>query len=180
MLDILIPSGIELWDSGKNEFVYSKETTLHLEHSLLSLSKWESKWCVPFLSKEDKTYEQTLDYIKYMTVNKVDPMTYNFLTVDHIEQVNRYIELPMTASKFYDQKKGSANNKPVTAELIYYWMLSFHIPFECEKWHLNRLLALIRVCSRETTPPEKMSRQELINRNHKLNEARKRKFNTKG
>ena len=86
----------------------------------------------------------------------------------------------MTASKFYDQKTGSTNNKPITAELIYYWMLSFNIPFECEKWHLNRLLALIRVCGRETTPPKKMSRQELINRNHELNEARKRKFNTKG
>ena len=153
MLRITIPAA-ELWDESRQEFVSTKEQTLQLEHSLVSLSKWESKWCKPFLSKNDKTAEETLDYVKCMTITpNVDSNVYNFL-------------------------KGS--REIVTAELIYYWMIALNIPFECQKWHLNRLLSLVRVCNIKNAPPKKYSRRELASRNAALNAARRKQLNTTG
>ncbi|MGB4293547.1 MAG: hypothetical protein WBJ37_11785, partial [Bacteroidales bacterium] len=147
MLQITIPA-VELWDERKQEFVTTKEQTLQLEHSLVSISKWESKWCKPFLSKQEKTSEETLDYIKCMTITQnVDPEVYNYLTNKNIEEINNYINAPMTATYFSDEKTSKTSREQVTAELIYYWMIALNIPFECQKWHLNRLLTLIKVCS---------------------------------
>lgn len=147
MLQITIPSRDDLWDESKGEFVTSKEQKLVLEHSLVSLSKWESKWCKPFLSKQEKTTEETIDYIRCMTLTQnVDPEVYNFLTDDNIRDVNAYIEAPMTATWFSNSNTGKQNREQITAELVYYWMIALNIPFECQKWHLNRLLTLIRVC----------------------------------
>lgn len=180
MLRITIPS-VELWDEKKQEFIITKEQTLQLEHSLVSLSKWESKWCKPFLSRQDKTFEETLDYIKCMTITQnVDSEVYNYLTYDNIDQVNRYIEAPMTATYFSEDKNSKSSREQVTAELIYYWMIALNIPFECRKWHLNRLLTLIRVCNVKNQPPKKRSRNEIMSRNAALNAARRKKFNTKG
>ena len=167
MLQIMIPS-LEQWDEEKQEFVYTKGQTLQLEHSLVSLSKWESKWCKAFLSKRQKTFEETIDYVKCMTLTQ------------NVDPINKYIEAPMTATYFSEEKKGSGGGEQVTAELIYYWMIALNIPFECQKWHLNRLLTLIRVCSIKNKPPKRMSKRELMRRNSALNAARKKQFNTRG
>lgn len=180
MLRITIPQQ-EFWDERKNEFVYTKEQTLSLEHSLVSLSKWESKWCKAFLSKNNKTYEETVDYIKCMTLTQnVDPKVYDWLTVENIEQVNSYIEAPMTATYLSEDKRGSTSRETVTAELIYYWMISYNIPVDFQKWHLNRLLTLIRVCDRKNNPPKKMSQRELMARNRALNASRRKQHGTRG
>ena len=181
MLQITIPSRDDLWDESKGEFVTSKEQKLVLEHSLVSLSKWESKWCKPFLSKQEKTTEETIDYIRCMMLTQnVDPEVYNFLTDDNIRDVNAYIEAPMTATWFSNSNTGKQNREQITAELVYYWMIALNIPFECQKWHLNRLLTLIRVCEVKNSPPKKMSRRELLNRNAALNAARRKQLNSKG
>ena len=180
MLRITIPA-VEQWDETKQEFVYGKEQTLQLEHSLVSLSKWESKWCKAFLSKAEKTPEETLDYIRCMTLTQnVDPEVYNRLTPEHIESINQYIGAPMTATSFYDDKKAPGSREVVTAELIYYWMIALTIPFECQKWHLNRLLTLIRVCNIKNNPPKKMTRSEITRRNAALNASRRSQLNTRG
>ena len=180
MLQITIPA-VELWDERKQEFVITKEQTLQLEHSLVSISKWESKWCKPFLSKQEKTSEETLDYIKCMTITQnVDPEVYNYLTIGNINEINEYIEAPMTATYFSDEKTNKTSREQVTAELIYYWMIALNIPFECQNWHLNRLLTLIKVCSIKNQPPKKRSRKEIMSRNAALNAARRKQLNTKG
>lgn len=179
MIQITIPER-EYWDEVKEEFVYSKSQNLQLEHSLVSLSKWESKYCKPFLSRENKTYEETIYYVKCMTITQnVDPKVYDNLTDENMEEIKRYIESPMTATIINDDKKGGVREQP-TAELIYYWMIALNIPFECRKWHLNRLLTLIRVCSIKNQPPKKRSSREIMSRNAALNAARRKKYNTRG
>lgn len=180
MLQITIPA-IEKWDEGKQEFIHSKEQTLQLEHSLVSLSKWESKWCKPFLSKEELTEEQTIDYIRCMTLTQnVPPEAYHNITYDVIDVVREYIERPMTATCFLDETRKGGSREIVTAELIYYWMIALNIPFECQKWHLNRLLTLVRVCNIKNTPPKKMGKSALMSRNRALNAARRQQLNSKG
>lgn len=186
MLVITIPAAksVECFDESKQEFVIkpgTKEQTLQLEHSLVSLSKWESKWCRPFLSKPPSTLEEIIDYIKCMTITKnVDPEVYNHLTEENVNQIKEYINAPMTATTFCDEKKTKQNREIVTSELIYYWMISLQIPSDYEKWHINRLLTLIRVCNIKNQPPKKMSRSEIMRRNAALNAARKRQLNTNG
>ena len=180
MLRITIPA-VEQWDEEKQEFISTKEQTLSLEHSLVSLSKWESKWCKAFLTKQEKTFEETLDYIKCMTLTQnVDPEVYKYLTNRNIDEVNRYIEAPMTATYFSEDKTVKSSREQITAELIYYWMIALNIPFECQKWHLNRLLTLIKVCNIKNQPPKKRSRKEIMSRNAALNAARRKQLSTKG
>lgn len=175
----------ELWDDENEEFIpvpAQKGCTLQLEHSLISLSRWESKWCKPFLlDKDDKTEEETLDYIRCMTLNKnVDPGVYDRLTSAHIEQIRNYIYAPMTATTINERKTNKKNRKKVTSELIYYWMIANNIPFECEKWHLNRLITLIKVCNAENEQPKKTSRGDLVKQYAAINAANRRRFNSKG
>lgn len=180
MLQITIP-GAEYFDDAKQEFVYEKEQTLQLEHSLVSLSKWESKWKKAFLSGKDKSYEETLDYIKCMTITKnVNPSVYSRLTNENLEQINSYISDPMTATYFPKDETKKNSREVVTSELIYYWMIAMNVPPEYQKWHLNRLLSLIRVCEIKNAPPKKMGRKELMSRNAALNAARRKRLNTKG
>lgn len=180
MLQINIPAS-ELWDEGKQEFVYTEGQTLELEHSLVSLSKWESKWCKSFLSNEKKTDEETIDYIRCMTITQdVNPDVYAYLSKESIELINNYISAPMTATYISEVHNGAINREPITAELIYYWMIALNIPFECQHWHLNRLLTLIRVCNIKNQPPKKMNRRALMDRNAALNAARRKQLNTKG
>ena len=186
MLEITVPArkATEIWDEEKQEFSYTpaaKEVTMCLEHSLISLSKWESKWCKPFLTKEEKTYEETIDYIKCMTLTKgVPDEVYSRLSRENIEAINKYIEAPMTATYFSKEQNRKGGREVITNELIYYWMIALNIPVEFEKWHLNRLLTLIRVCNIKNQPPKKMSRREIMSRNAALNAARKKQFNTSG
>ena len=171
---------MEFYDEDNNEFIMFNEQVLQLEHSLVSISKWESKWHIPFLDGKDKTLEQIIDYVRCMTITQNNkPEVYNRLTEDNLKAINDYIENPMTATTFSD-----INQRPsreiITSEIIYYWMVSFNIPFECQKWHLNKLLTLIKVCNIKNSPPKKMSRQEILSRNRALNEARKKNLNTRG
>lgn len=180
MLQIVIPS-IELYDEEKEEFINTKEQVLQLEHSLVSVSKWESKWCKPFLTKEIKTDEETLDYIRQMTITQnIDSSVFKYIPKKIIDEINVYIELPMTATTFAKDDKRLINREIITSEIIYYWMIALQVPFECQKWHLNRLLTLINVCNIKNQPKKKMGKKELYSRNHAINEARKAKLNTTG
>ena len=180
MLRITIPAS-EQWDEEKQEFVHTKERTLQLEHSLVSLAKWESKWCKAFLSSREKTYEETIDYIRCMTLTQnVDPDIYNHLTIANIEQVDKYIAAPMTATYISDDRNAKSSREVVTAELIYYWMIALNIPPEYQKWHLNRLLTLIKVCNVKSQPPKKRSKKEIMSRNAALNASRRQRLNTRG
>lgn len=180
MLYITIP-GIELWDPVKEEFSETRDKVLQMEHSLVSLSKWESKFCKPFLSKDKKTYEETMYYIRCMTITQnVTDDVYQQLTNENFKQINNYIKAPMTATSVPEKNKYMPNREQITSELIYYWMVAFNIPFECQRWHLNRLLTLIKVCSYKNQPKKKMKQKDLMTRNTALNAARKQQFNTRG
>ena len=180
MLRITLPE-IEMWDERKQEFVYAKEQTLQLEHSLVSLQKWESKWNKPFLHATDITYEQTIDYVRCMTLTQnVPPETYYRLTDSHINEIKEYIQAPMTATTFGEDPTAKRNREIVTAEIIYYWMTAAQIPPEYRKWHLNSLLTLIRVCGIKNSPPKKGSKKDTISQYAALNAARKAKLKSKG
>jgi hypothetical protein len=180
MLEINIPAG-EFWDEKNCKFINTKETTLKLEHSLVSLSKWESKWCKPFLGKEQKTGEELLDYVRCMTLTQnVDPNAYLALSSQNIEDIKKYIEEPHSATTIRENPNAPKSHEIITSELIYFWMISLNVPFECQKWHLNRLLTLIRVCSIKNQPPKKMSQRQLMSRNASLNAARRSKLHSKG
>ena len=181
MLRIEIPINPEGWDEKRQEFVKPKTQILQLEHSLVSLSKWESKWCKPFFSNEEKSYEEVLDYIKCMTITQnVDPEVYNHLTESNITDINNYINAPMTATTFTNDKGHGNNREIITSELVYYWMIALNIPVEFQKWHINRLLTLIRVCEIKNSPQKKMSKNEIMSRNAALNESRRKKLNSRG
>ena len=180
MLHITIEA-TECWDESKREFVNIKEQTLQLEHSLVSLSKWESKWHKAFLAKREMSYDEILDYIKCMTITQnVKPEVYSCLTQENIDQIYNYIQNPMTATYFSKEQNGKSSSEIVTSELIYYWMVALNIPFECQKWHLNRLLTLIKVCNIKNQPHKKMNRRDVLSRNHALNAARRKQLNSKG
>ena len=179
MLQIAIP-GTEMWDEEKQEFLYPDDTILCLEHSLVSLSKWESIWHKSFLFNEEKSYAETISYIKCMTLNEnVDQTVYSRLTNKHFDKIRDYIQNPMTATTFRnDTSKHS--NEVVTAELIYYWMITLGIPYECRAWHLNKLLTLIRLCNIKNGSSKKMSKREIASQNAALNAARRQRMKSKG
>lgn len=182
MLQIKIPER-EYYDEFSDTFGKIKTTTLNLEHSLISISKWESKWHIPFF-ESDKTSEQTMDYVKCMVLNrelddKSVSLILNFLTGEDIKAINDYINDPMTATTIKEDRRRT-NPQRITSELIYCWMVQYQIPFECEKWHINRLIMLIRVISEENKPKKKMSRAEIMAENKARNAARKAKLQAKG
>lgn len=183
MLKITIPS-TELYDEINDEFIEIRGQDLQLEHSLVSISKWESKWKKPFLdSSQERTNEEMIDYIRCMTLTQnVSPQVYFGLTPKIVAEINEYINDPMTATWFSKDKdrRGPPSREKITSELIYYWMISLQIPMECQKWHLNRLLTLIRVCNIKNTPTTPMSKKALAQRNTALNAARRQQLNSKG
>lgn len=181
MLKLTIPE-MEIWDSINEEFNTIPSHTLQFEHSLLSISKWEAKHCKPFLS-ENLSGEDALDYYRCMLITQnVDQSVFKYLPQNAIKQLNDYIQHPMTATTFteYGQSGKSKGRTIITSELIYYWMIIHNIPFECEKWHLNRLLTLIRVCNAKNGADKKMSRSEILANNRALNAARRAKLHSRG
>lgn len=179
MLKITIPA-LELFDERTNEFIYYDDECLELEHSLVSISKWECKWNKPFLHSSEKSVEEILDYVRCMiTTPDIDPEIIGRLTEKNIKEINEYIDAPMTATTFHNMNKESSR-EIITSEIIYYWMITFNIPFECQHWHLNRLLTLIRVCNVKNNPPKKMSKEEILARNRELNAQRRKQLNTRG
>lgn len=178
MLRLTIPS-TELFDEKTNRFITIHGRELQLEHSLVSVSKWESKWKKPFLGATKKNREETIDYVRCMTITQnVDPIIFLGLTDENIDTVNRYIDDPMTATTFKNDKK--VNRQVITSEIIYYWMISLGVPMECQKWHLNRLLALIRVCDEKNKPAKNKSRKDVMAENRALNQLRKARSGSHG
>lgn len=179
MLQITVPSG-ELFDDNTQRIIRIKGRELQLEHSLVSISKWESKWKKPFLGPTAKTRAETIDYIRCMTITQnVDPLLYQCVSLDNIRQVNAYIDDPMTATTFRKAPR-KTGSQVITSEIIYYWMISLEIPMECQRWHLNRLLTLIRVCDEKSQPGKKMSKRDVMSQYRSLNQARRRSSGTRG
>ena len=180
MLQITIP-GVEGWDERTEMFVSFNDTTITLEHSLISISKWESKWHIAFLGKDDKTPEQINDYIKCMTITpNVKPEVYEFLSKKNVEDVMAYINDSMTATTIANHGGKKFSREIVTSELIYYWMVALNIPFECQKWHINRLMMLIQICEIKNQPDKKMGRKSTMQQNAALNAARRQKAHSRG
>jgi hypothetical protein len=180
MLQITIPAG-ESWDEQNERFIFTKGMTLRLEHSLVSVSKWESKWHKPFLSDKNKTDEEIRDYIRCMTITQnVDPSVYFSLTPENISTINAYIEDGHTATTFREDKRPGGGREIITSELVYYWMIALNIPFECQTWHLNRLLTLVRICNIKSQPPKKRSQHDIAEDYSRINAERKKLWNTSG
>lgn len=172
----------DLFNEATMEFIKTPAFTLKLEHSLISISKWESKWHKSFIDNlKHATAEEILDYIKCMTLNTVpDDNIYKALSNENIKEIVDYINDPMTASTVNDRSQRGGGGSFITSELVYYWMTAFHIPFECEKWHFNRLMMLIKICNAKSQPPKKMGKGAIMNRNKALNDARRAQLNSKG
>ena len=181
MLTITIPDQ-ELFNDTTQEFIKVKGRELKLEHSLVSLSKWESKFHRPFLTKENKTRAETVEYIKFMTMTQhVEDNVFKAIDTKVLNEVTAYLEDPMTATSFSEkEEKRKINREIITAEIIYYWMIALQIPMECQKWHLNRLLTLINVCNIKNQPKRKMSSGEVMARNKALNAERRQRMNSSG
>lgn len=182
MLKLVVPAK-EWLDERTNTFMGHDKTTLLLEHSLLSLSKWEAKWKKPYLDPKAKepNPSEFLDYVRCMTINKgVDDLVYLNLSRRHIKEISDYIKDPMTATKISRQKSRPTKQEIITSELIYYWMISYNIPVEFEKWHLNRLLTLIDVCAIKGNPGKNMSKNEILKQNASLNAMRRAQRHSKG
>lgn len=196
MLTVTI-AGKQYWNPNTEEFEYTKPVELRLEHSLLSLAKWESNWHIPFLTELERlTPEQQLDYVRCMNVaSGTDPAVYKRLTREQWKAINTYMDDPMTATWFHGEPRpneprtGTAqqpkrrpprSGMTTTAEVIYAQMFALGIPKECEKWHLNRLLTLIRVCQEMNAPPKKMKPGERMAQQRLLNEQRRAKLHSKG
>lgn len=174
MLTLNIQHG-ELWDERTEEFIPAIKESILLEHSLVAISKWEQKWKKPFLKPDYKmSIDELIDYIKCMTLNKVNPIVYNHLTEKDILAIADYINDSATATWFNEDGNTHARGSEVTtSELIYYWMTAYNIPVSFQYWHLNRLLTLIRICNIKNQPPKKHSKNELLARHNDINRQRR-------
>lgn len=180
MLELVVVLETE-FDEEKSEFNVSKTFSLQLEHSLVSLSKWESFFEKPFLSSEEKTSFELLWYIKAMAITpEVPPEVFEKLTKDDVAKIDAYINAKMTATWFAETPSTARNRQIITAEIIYYWMVSLNIPFECQYWHLNRLITLVKVCNEQNKPPKKIDKRQMATRQRELNAKRRAMYNTTG
>ena len=188
MLEITIPEreyAYEDPETGDICFMSTPKTNLTLEHSLISVAKWEAKWKKPFLDdKVPKTHEESIDYVRCMTLNKsVDPLVYDAIDHETMKKITDYIDDSQTATWFSPQEKAQSKftGKKITAELIYYWMSALNLPFDiCSKWHLSRLMTLIEVCNLENAPKKNMTPAQIAKQNHSLNAARRKAHKTRG
>lgn len=177
----LIVDESEVYDEESETFETLAAVVIDLEHSLVSLSKWESVFEKPFLSSGEKTSEEILFYIRCMIVTpNLDFDVLNRLSYSNIEEIQKYIDSKQSATTFGIMPERRSRGEVITSELIYYWIVSFNIPFECQHWHLNRLFSLIRICNIKNSKPKKMSRFEIAQRNRELNAKRRAELGTKG
>lgn len=183
MLTIKIPSS-EYFNERLGKIITIKECTINLEHSLISISKWESKWRKPFLSKDPLTEEQFRDYVACMSLTPIDPLVLFGLTAQNIEDIKQYIESPMTATTFSKALDNARqiNREVITSEVLYYRMIAHNIPFECQKWHLNRLLTLMRICDIKSQPNKKgrINKSAVLRNYAQMNAARRARLHSKG
>lgn len=180
MLTITV-GATDVFDETSDSFGQQGGVELQLEHSLVSLSKWESMHEKPFLGKEDKTTEEVLSYVKCMLQGEKPPEEIlHQLSEENLKQINAYIDKKMSATWFSERTRSPAVSEVITAELIYYWMVAYNIPWEAQHWHLNRLFTLIRVCGLKQEKPKKMSPGEVARRNRELNAQRKAQMQSKG
>ena len=180
MLTVKVPLSDELFDNSTQQFVDGETFELQLEHSLVSLSKWESFFEKPFLGPEEKTFEETMWYIEAMTMTPdVPPDVYRKLSQQNMDDITKYVDAKMTAT-WFKAEPSKRQTEIITAEIIYYWMISLNIPFECQYWHFNRLMTLVQVINQKNAPEKKLSRAELAARNRQLNAERKAKLGTSG
>jgi hypothetical protein len=180
MLKLIVP-GTECFNEETESFESVGDFELELEHSLVSLSKWESEYQKPFLTSDAKTSEEIFGYVKAMIISPIySDEILTRLSQENVTQINNYIESKQSATTFGSMPERKGRGEIITSELIYYWMVAFTIPFECEYWHLNRLFALIRICNIKNSKPQKLSRNEIASRNRELNAARRAQYNTSG
>ena len=179
-LSITIP-GKELYDEETGLFITIKDTTVVMEHSLLSISKWESKWHKPYLSREPKTNEENIDYLRCMCLTQgIDPKVFLALDQRSAKAIGDYIADPMTATTI-KHRDNRPSREIITNEIIYYWMADLGIPFDpCQKWHFNHLMTLIQVAFAKQQPEKKMSRKEMLAERKMLNSQRRAKYHTHG
>lgn len=180
MLRIIVPIS-EGFDEETGKFVTSEGLVLDLEHSLVSMSKWEAKWEKPFLAPEPKTDDQVLDYIRMMILGEIPPdQLLSHLSAENVKEIDQYINAKMTATWFNDNQVTRRSQEAVTSEVIYYWMITLGIPFECQNWHLNRLLTLIKVCNLKNQPKKKMTRSDAMRQQRELNAQRRQAMGSTG
>lgn len=170
----------EVYNEATNEFSKPFAGLLRLEHSLRSVSKWESKWEIPYLGDKEKTDEQTLDYIRCMSEDNVDDEILSYLSNADLLVISNYINAKMTATWFSEKKNQPRSREIITSEVMYYWMVALQIDFQCQDWHLNRFLTLVKVANEKNQPEKKMSKSELAARNRELNAQRKAQMKTRG
>lgn len=180
MLELVVVMEEDKFDDSSSKFLPGWSQTFRFEHSLVSVSKWESFTEKPFLSKDDKTREEIQAYIRMMCLDDFPPGVFSRFTAQHYDAVNAYINAKMSATSITERPGSAMSREIITSELIYYWMVAHNIPFECETWHLNRLLMLIKVCNHKNRPAKKMSRTEAAQQRHSLNQQRRAAMGTKG
>lgn len=170
----------EVYNEETNEFSFPFVGLLKLEHSLRSVSKWESKWEIPYLDGKEKTDEQTLDYIRCMCVDGIDEKLIENLSRSNLQEISNYINAKMTATWFSEKKNQPTSREVITSEVMYYWMVALQIDFQCQDWHLNRFLTLVKVANEKNQPEKKMSKSELAARNRELNAQRRAQMKSRG
>jgi len=182
MLQLIVGNNNEFFNEKTGEFITIKPQKITLEHSLFSISKWEAKWKKPFFSEKEMSPALFKDYIKFMTITpNVDNIVYECLTFEQLKAIKEYMSDPMSATKIRSNDSSKKSGRIITSELVYYWMFAQNIPIECDKWHFNRLMTLIRITSIENNPKKKkMGRRDLYNQNAELNRQRRKMHNTSG
>lgn len=178
MLEIFVGQK-DLWNDEDEVFIKDGGILVRLEHSLFTISKWEAKYEKPFLSDDEKSEEELADYILFMVSGEIPEDFLNLLTPENTNKIRDYIQSKQTAT-WFAKKTESFSREVITSELIYYWMIGNNIPFECQHWHINRLLTLIRVCGEKNNPPKKRSRGEVLDENRRLNAERRAAMKTNG
>lgn len=178
---VIKTEGEEFFNERTQEFGSTEGVTLKFEHSLVSLSKWESKHQIPFLGPQEKTPEQVLDYVRCMALGDHSGDIIPHLSSDNLKEINAYVESKQSATTF-GILPNERHGRPeiITSELVYYWMVAHNIPFECETWHLNRLFSLIRICNVKNSPKKKMSSSAIAQRNREINAQRRAQLGTSG